>query len=117
MKLRDGGIPINPGTDAPGATVRYEDADLRKPVVECPAPEELTTAATAALDKWGECAAERAAIEEFLGWAAGRMSWQSIMPMSDLLDQFYGIDRKNLEAGRQVLLAQAQRKEGDHAAE
>jgi len=40
-----------------------------------------------------------------LNWTGERMHWRAIMPLVDLLDLFYGIDRKNLESGRQALLA------------
>jgi hypothetical protein len=66
----------------------------------------MSEAATAALDKWAETANERSAIEEFLDWAVsqGYLYAQWSMSRADLLDKFYGINRADLELGRQQLI-------------
>lgn len=68
----------------------------------------MTDNQSAALERWAETVQERSAIEEFFMWAGNRgLSYQSTMPLSDLLDGFYGINRTDLENGRRALIFQA----------
>lgn len=71
----------------------------------------MTAAQQAALDKWAEISQERAAIEEFIDWAqaAGRGNFRFALSRADLLDQFYGINRKELEEARRAILEEAGR--------
>lgn len=69
----------------------------------------MTQAEQAALDRWAEVSRERVEIEAFLDWAQQNgAAWQATMPLTDLLDRFYGIDRRSLEVARRRLLEEAQ---------
>jgi len=69
----------------------------------------LSEAEQAALDKYAECAAELQAAAEFVEWLAqGRkITYRAAETLDALLDEFFGIDRKNLESGRILIASQA----------
>lgn len=79
----------------------------------------MTEAQQAVLDKWAEVAAEYAAIEEFDEWAGGLgaeypLPSENKAPKSarNLLDEYFGINRKDLEAARRALSQEAREQHG-----
>lgn len=69
----------------------------------------MTAAQEAALQKWASVAAEFSVIEEFLDWAAGegKANVRFSLSRKDLLNEFFGINEKDLENARQALLQEA----------
>lgn len=75
----------------------------------------MTGAQQAMLDRWAEVAAEYAAIEEFVEWAGGLgaeypLPSENKAPKSarSLLDEYFGINRQDLEDARRALLQEVQ---------
>lgn len=69
----------------------------------------MTKGQQAALQKWASIAAEFNAIEEFLDWAGaeGKANVRFSVSRKDLLNEFFGINERDLEDARQSLLREA----------
>lgn len=59
------------------------------------------------LEQWAKVVKARSEIEEFMAWLedTGIGRWSLSMPLPDVLDKFYDIDRRKLDEARSQLLA------------